>query len=157
MIGFQRQVPRDKRIAGTDQLRIIREGSHNNQVEGHHADQGEKPDQDYLYSADKKLLSLTEKCSIDSVCRFGTGDIFLADKELKNKYSSIFDICAFDMETAAIASVCHKTKTPYVSIRKISDDCDETAAESYTDLNEKKEIHLSEVLEELLSEIQENY
>lgn len=118
---------------------------------------GEKPGQDYLYSADEKLLALAKKCSVDSVCRFGTGDIFLTDKDLKNKYSSVFDIFAFDMETAAIASVCHKTSTPFASIRKISDDCDETAAESYTDLNEKKEIHLSEVLEELLFEIQENY
>lgn len=118
---------------------------------------GEKPGQDYLYSADKKLLKLAEKCSIDSVCRLGTGDIFLADRVLKEKYSTVFDICAFDMETAAIAAVCHKSMTPYISIRKISDDCDETAFESYTDLNAKKEIHLSQVLEELLSEIRENY
>lgn len=118
---------------------------------------GEKPGQDYLYSADSKLLELAKKCSIDSVCRLGTGDIFLADKILKDKYSDIFDVHAFDMETAAIASVCHKSEIPFLSIRKISDDCDESAAESYNDLNEKKEIHLSEVLEELLSEIQENY
>ncbi|MBQ7654174.1 MAG: 5'-methylthioadenosine/S-adenosylhomocysteine nucleosidase [Clostridia bacterium] len=118
---------------------------------------GEKPDQDYLYSADEKLLAFAEKCSIDSVCRLGTGDVFLADRELKNKYSSVFDISAFDMETAAIASVCHKTNTPFISIRKISDDCDENAMESYRELNKKKETHLSEILEELLLEIRENY
>lgn len=118
---------------------------------------GEKPGQDYLYSADEKLLALAKECSIDSACRLGTGDVFLADRELKNKYSSAFDICAFDMETAAIACVCFRTGTPSVSIRKISDDCDESAMESYTDLNRKKETHLSEVLEELLNKIQENY
>ena len=118
---------------------------------------GEKPGQDYLYSADKKLLALAKKCRISSVCRLGTGDIFLADKNLKNRYSELFDICAFDMETAAIASVCHKTDTAFISIRKISDDCDESAGESYNTLNKKKELHLSEVLEELLCEIEENY
>ncbi|MBQ7580208.1 MAG: 5'-methylthioadenosine/S-adenosylhomocysteine nucleosidase [Clostridia bacterium] len=118
---------------------------------------GEKPGQEYLYCADEKLLSFAKKCSVDSVCRLGTGDIFLADKALKEKYSSLFDVCAFDMETAAIAAVCHRTDTPFISIRKISDDCDENAMESYSDLNKKKETHLSEVLEELLSEIRESY
>ena len=117
---------------------------------------GEKPSQEYIYSADSKLLELAKKCSIDNVCRLGTGDIFLADKNLKDKYASLFDIYAFDMETASIASVCYKSKTPFVCIRKISDDCDENAADSYKELNSKKEVHLSEVLEELLLEISEN-
>lgn len=117
---------------------------------------GEKPGQDYIYSADETLLSLVKNCSINSVCRLGTGDFFLADKVLKEKYSSLFDIYAFDMETAAIAAVCHKSGKPFIAIRKISDDCDENAMENYRDLNKKKETHLSEVLEELLYEIQEN-
>ena len=118
---------------------------------------GEKPGQDCIYNADETLQSLVKNCSINNVCRLGTGDIFLADKVLKEKYASLFDICAFDMETGAIAGVCFKTQTPFVCIRKISDDCDESAYENYRELNNKKEIHLSEVLEESLFEIQENY
>lgn len=118
---------------------------------------GVKPDQDYLYSSDKKLVELAKKCSIDSFHRMGTGDIFLSDKELKNKYEKAFDIYTFDMETAAIAAVCHKAEIPHLSIRKISDDCDENATEDYTTLNNKAEIHLSEVLDQLLVQISENY
>lgn len=118
---------------------------------------GEKPGQNFIYKADEKLLSLAKNCSIDGVRRLGTGDIFLADKNLKERYDSLFDIYAFDMESAAIASVCRKTKTPFLSIRKISDDCDENACETYRELNNKKEIHLSCVLEEMICEIQEKY
>lgn len=118
---------------------------------------GVKPDQEYLYKCDDKLLSLAKKCRIDKFCRLGTGDIFLADKQLKEKYRTLFEIKSFDMETAAIAGVCHKAEIPSISIRKISDDCDEGAAESYTELNNKAEIHLSEILDELLCEITENY
>ena len=118
---------------------------------------GEKPDQIFLYPADKKLLSLAKNCRINCFKRLGTGDIFLADKNLKNYYKSVFDICAFDMESAAIAAVCHKTKIPHLSVRKISDDCEEGAAESYNELNVKAEIHLSEVLEDILQNVTENY
>ena len=119
---------------------------------------GEKPGgQDYLYSTDKKLLSILDGCKIDHIVRLGTGDIFLADKELKDYYEKTFDISSFDMETGAIAAVCFKTGTPHLSIRKISDDCDEAAVDSYRELNNKAELHLSEVLEEVLNKIQENY
>ena len=118
---------------------------------------GEKPGQDFIYKADEKLLNLARNCSIDGIRRLGTGDLFLADKALKNKFDDLFDIYAFDMESAAIASVCYKANIPHLSIRKISDECDENACETYRELNNKKEIHLSEVLEEMISQIQENY
>lgn len=114
---------------------------------------GYKPEQEYIYQADKALLSLCKECGIDIHCPLGTGDIFLADIELKRKYRQIFSICAFDMESAAIASVCHKCKIPFLSIRKISDDCEENAVESYREMNNKKELHLSEVVFSLLDKI----
>ena len=118
-------------------------------------DLGVKPQQDYLYSADKTLLEKAKKCSIDYAGRLGTGDIFLADSALKAKYRDTFGICSFDMETGAIAAVCHKADIPFLSFRKISDDCDENAVESYRELNDKKEVHLSEVARELLEKISE--
>ena len=117
---------------------------------------GVKPDQEYIYSADSSLLEKVKKCSVDYIGRLGTGDIFLADSALKAKYRDTFGICSFDMETGAIAAVCHKAEIPFLAIRKISDDCDENAVENYKELNNKKEVHLSEVAKELIEKISES-
>ncbi len=119
-------------------------------------DLGVKPQDVYVYKADEKLISIAEKCSVDYLGKLGTGDIFLADSELKAKFRDLFGICSFDMETGAIAAVCHKANIPFLAIRKISDDCDENAVEKYRELNDKKEVHLSEVAREILEEISEN-
>lgn len=119
-------------------------------------DLGVKPDQEYVYKADEKLISFAKKCSVDYFGKLGTGDIFLADSALKAKFRDAFGICSFDMETGAIAAVCHKADVPFLAIRKISDDCDESAVENYRELNDKKEVHLSEVASEILEKISEN-
>ncbi len=119
-------------------------------------DLGVKPDQEYVYSADKSLLEKAKECSIDYFGKLGTGDIFLADSALKAKFRDTFGICSFDMETGAIAAVCHKADVPFLAIRKISDDCDENAVENYRELNDKKEVHLSEVAKEMLEKISES-
>ena len=119
-------------------------------------DLGVKPQNTYIYKADEKLLSIAKNCSVDYFGKLGTGDIFLADSALKAKFRDTFGICSFDMETGAIAAVCHKAQIPFLAIRKISDDCDENAVESYKELNDKKEVHLSEVAREILEKISEN-
>ncbi len=120
-------------------------------------DLGVKPQERYIYSADEKLLKIAKKCSVDAFVPLGTGDIFLADSALKAKFRDLFGIYSFDMETGAIAAVCDKSGVPFLALRKISDDCDEGAVESYKDLNDKKEIHLSEVAREMLEKITEMY
>lgn len=107
---------------------------------------GEKPGQDYIYNADETLLSLVLKSEGIRSGRLGTGDFFLTDPVKKELYDGLFDLTAFDMETGAIASVCHKAKVPFVSVRKISDDADDTACESYREMNNRAESSLTEVL-----------
>ncbi len=119
-------------------------------------DSGVKPSQEYLYKADESLVEKARSCSIDYFGRLGTGDIFLADSGLKEKYKNAFHICSFDMETGAIAAVCHKAEVPFLAVRKISDDCDENAVENYKELNDKKEVHLSEVAREIIEKISES-
>ncbi len=114
---------------------------------------GVKPQDEYVYRADEKLLDIAKKCSVDYFGALGTGDIFLADSALKEKFRKHYGICSFDMETGAIAAVCHKANVPFLALRKISDDCDEDAVESYKELNDKKEVHLSEVAREILEKI----
>ena len=107
---------------------------------------GEKPGNVRYHTASDKLLEAAK--SIDGVltARLGTGDFFLADPVKKQEYKETFDIEAFDMETAAIASVCDRLETPFLSIRKISDDADDSATGSYRELNDLAEKALSEVL-----------
>ncbi len=114
---------------------------------------GVKPQKKYVYEADEKLISIAKECSVDYCGALGTGDIFLADSTLKEKFRKRYDICSFDMETGAIAAVCHKANVPFLALRKISDDCDEGAVESYRELNDKKEVHLSEVSREILEKL----
>lgn len=107
---------------------------------------GEKPSQESVYYADEHLLSRALTIKGIKSGALGTGDFFLTSSSLKQKYQELFGICAFDMESAAIASACHFADVPYLSIRMISDDADESAAEDYRELNDLKAPDLTELL-----------
>lgn len=107
---------------------------------------GVKPDQEYLYEADEHLLELALKSKGIRSGKLGTGDLFLTDEKKKAEFHKLFDICSFDMETAAIASVCHKAKVPFLSVRKISDDANENSLKDYREMNEREEDCLTQVL-----------
>lgn len=115
---------------------------------------GEKPDgQKYIYEADGLLLALAEENKSLAKGKLGTGDIFLTSSEKKELYKSEFGINAFDMESAAIASVCDKCDIPFISIRKISDDADDASGETYREMNERQEACLTEILAELIGKL----
>lgn len=54
-----------------------------------------------------------------------TGDWFVTTREkteeIKNFLPASYNVCAIDMESAALAQVCYKGNIPFVSIRVISD------------------------------------
>ena len=94
---------------------------------------GQKPGQDeYVYKCDNALYKAA--CSVKGFKHgnLGTGDFFLTNKELGNKYKEIFSINAFDMESGALGAVCYLLNVPFVSIRKISDSADDVGVEDYT-------------------------
>ncbi len=86
----------------------------------------------YIYKANAALLQHAKK-SIDGIktVKLGTGDFFLTDPIKRDYYKRLFDISAFDMESAAAASVCAAMSVPFLSIRKISDNADDTASTEY--------------------------
>ena len=57
------------------------------------------------------------------------------------------------MESAAIASVCDKCDVPFLSVRKISDDADDAAAETYREMNKRQEACLTQVLAEIIDSL----
>lgn len=112
---------------------------------------GEKPDgQPYIYKADSTLLKLGEMSRGLIKGGLGTGDIFLTDNEKKRYFKEVFSISAFDMETGAIASVCQKCDIPFLSVRKISDDADDCAEESYREMNDRQEECLTQLLDNII-------
>ncbi len=115
---------------------------------------GAKPGQEFIYQADSELLALSKAVfpALKSG-RLGCGDIFLADSEKKKRFDDAFDLCAFDMETGAIASVCRKANVPFLAIRKVSDDADDCATQDYQEMNDRAEADLTELLFRLLDKI----
>lgn len=117
---------------------------------------GQKPGQDWVYHADPELLRLALAHAGLRRGRLGTGDFFLISAATKKKYHEQFGITAFDMETAAVASVCHKSGIPFLCLRKISDDADDAAIAQYREMNERAEDTLTNVLQGLFQRILED-
>lgn len=115
---------------------------------------GVKPDgQNYIYKADGKLLSYALESKGIKKAKTGTGDIFLTDSGKKKLFYETFGVEAFDMETAGIASVCDKCQIPMLSLRKISDDADDSSMEDYREMNERQEACLTELLVNIIDRL----
>lgn len=99
---------------------------------------GEKPSQTYIYHGDD-MLNKRLGDENTALCNFVTGDCFVTSAQLRDKLIAEFDANCCDMETAAIASVCHDFNTPFASLRYLSDGADESAKESYREINDLQE------------------
>lgn len=75
------------------------------------------------------LQYLTEK-SVRKGC-VASGDVFVADAEMKGQIKRDFSADAVEMEGAAIAQVAVANGVPFVVVRAISDLADGTATESF--------------------------
>ncbi len=111
---------------------------------------GVKPDQKYVYETNDELLELCKAANL-YIGALGTGDMFLTSNKTKAEYHERFGICAFDMESGAIASVCDRYGAKSLSIRKISDDSEDTASEDYREMNKSEEMGLTDTLVALLN------
>lgn len=76
------------------------------------------------FKADERLVGAARQID-DNRLRFGlicTGDQFISDLDTLNAIKRNFpDGQAVDMESAAIAQACHLKKTPFMSVRVVSD------------------------------------
>lgn len=111
---------------------------------------GVKPDQKYVYETDAELVELCKAQNLYTGT-LGTGDMFLTSTEKKAEFHKLFGICAFDMESGAIASVAYRYGVKALSIRKISDDSEDTACDDYREMNKSEEMGLTDALVSLLS------
>ncbi len=114
---------------------------------------GVKSNQVYEYTADEGLLNAIPSELGVFKMKCGTGDFFITKDSQKEEYYSLFGINTFDMETGAIASVCHCCNVPMLSVRKVSDDSEDTAAEDYKKMNDLKEVALSDILLKIINNL----
>lgn len=75
------------------------------------------------YESAKKVMN--EKNIFKGI--IATGDIFVANKELKDFIKEKFNSLCCEMETCAIVHVCHLNGVKYLSLRSISDNANESA------------------------------
>ncbi len=107
----------------------------------------EKPSQQYIYDADARLLDFFAKQYPSA--RVGmavTGDRFVSDEALRSRLIADYNAMSCDMESAAVASVCHMAGVPFLALRRVSDDAGVDATLSYREMNENEFFELAELL-----------
>lgn len=106
-----------------------------------------KPLQNYIYKADDRLLEIIEKLYPEIKKGVAvSGDSFISDASKKEFLKKEFSAMSCDMESAAVAYVCELADIGFASIRRISDDAGDDAAESYSNMNSLREEMLIELL-----------
>ncbi|MDW7667513.1 MAG: 5'-methylthioadenosine/adenosylhomocysteine nucleosidase [Bacillota bacterium] len=97
---------------------------------------GEIPQMEkYIFDTDKKLLEYAKQ-SVNGSDEFKVGRIISGDKFISEKSTKLFlerefsALCA-DMESGSIGQVCYINKVPYIAIRCISDNADESSSINY--------------------------
>ena len=106
----------------------------------------EKPDQEYIYSANARLLKIFSK--VAPKAKIGTavcGDRFICNEQDRTFLKETFNAVSCDMETGAIAAVCAMANVPFLALRRISDDAGSDAESSYREMNEGSETVLADV------------
>lgn len=91
-----------------------------------------------FFQADKQLLTLAET-ACQSVSLYGkyikgrviTGDVFVNDRDTKEKLVDRYQPACTEMEGAAIAHAAFSNETPFLIIRTMSDSADDNADEKY--------------------------
>lgn len=103
-----------------------------------------KRNTDPVLNADATLISAFEK-ELPGIFKgtFATGDCFVSNATLRDKLRDDYGAVACDMETAAVADVCKMAKIPFASLRQISDDAGDSAADIYRETISVSDVSLS--------------
>lgn len=114
----------------------------------------EKPRQTYIYESSKILNDLFKRKVADVKCGTAvSGDKFICDAVTRDLLRDNFNAMSCDMETAAIAYVCHYADIPFLALRRISDDAGDNAPDSYNEMNNKAQALLSDLILDFIPNI----
>ena len=104
-----------------------------------------------VFQADGVLMDTAEKVcgefGIESFRgRIVSGDAFITSNVVKSAIQEKFDPYAVDMESAAVGHCCYLNKTPYVSVRCISDNADDEGTMSFDEFEKIAAKRVAEVV-----------
>lgn len=107
------------------------------------------------FEADKHLLELSKKIALsDSTVKIGAticGEQFITDSE-RPELIKKFKAFGVDMETGAVAHVCHVNNVPFIAIRSVTDDSNHSGIEFFRD-NVKKASEIAVKMTEKLLQL----
>jgi adenosylhomocysteine nucleosidase len=93
--------------------------------------------EDIYFRPDIELLrlckSVANSISISSKCHIGriiTGEVFITQNERKSLIENFNPLCV-DMESASVAHTCYVNNIPFIVIRSMSDNADESSSETF--------------------------
>ncbi|MCR5717508.1 MAG: 5'-methylthioadenosine/adenosylhomocysteine nucleosidase [Oscillospiraceae bacterium] len=103
------------------------------------------------FEADSDLQSLAKTvCDEMGIVSYSgkivSGDAFVTDSSVKAKITEVHAPYAIDMETAAIGQCAWRNKTPFVSVRCISDLADDDGAMSFEEFEVKAASRVAEIV-----------
>ncbi|ASB88145.1 5'-methylthioadenosine/S-adenosylhomocysteine nucleosidase [Bacillus sonorensis] len=121
---------------------------------------GQVPNLPAAFRADDKLVKTAEAEASDlgtfQVVKgtIATGDSFMSDPErvafIRGKFK---DLCAVEMEAAAVAQVCHQFDIPFVVIRALSDIAGKESEISFDKFLEQAAKHSTELVLRMIKQI----
>lgn len=121
---------------------------------------GQVPGLPARYASDEKLIDIAEKSAVHirdvQVAKglIATGDSFMHDPARVEFVRTQFpELCAVEMEAAAIAQVCHQFGVPFVVIRALSDIAGKESNVSFEQFLHKAALHSSELVQAMVNEL----
>ncbi|MBQ8296249.1 MAG: 5'-methylthioadenosine/adenosylhomocysteine nucleosidase [Ruminococcus sp.] len=104
-----------------------------------------------IFKADEHLIETAEKtCAEFGVKSFRgrivSGEAFISSNEVKAEILARLSPYAVDMESAAVGHCCYLNKTPYVSVRCISDNADDEGAMSFDEFEKIAARRVAEIV-----------
>jgi len=115
--------------------------------------------EDAYFKAEIKLIEIAKSAAdkIEGVkALIGTvasGDQFISTLAAKDKIKTNFDAYCAEMEGAAIAHACYINDIPFVIIRAISDNADESADMSFEEFTELAAKNSSQMIENMVASL----
>jgi len=116
--------------------------------------------EEFSFQADKKLLQLARKCceqvnrDIQTFTgRIVSGDQFISNKEKKEWLVTNFQGSCTEMEGAAIAQAAYLNHIPFLIVRAISDQADDSAKMSYEEFETQAILHSVKLILAVIKEL----
>lgn len=111
-----------------------------------------------IFKADQGLIAIAEEAVKDInypyfTGRIISGDQFISDSSVKSRLKEMFDPVCCEMEGAAIAHTCYLNKIPFVIIRAVSDNADDSGDINYEAFSIESAIAAAKIVKNMIMRI----